>query len=302
MMLIHLHNQLPAYQILKQENIFALDEPRAAHPIPRLLKIILLNLMPTKVETETQFLRFLGSSVLPVEVTLMRIASRPSKHTPEEHLRSFYKTFAEIRHALFDGLIITGAPVEQLPFGQVDYWEELTQIMDWAGQHVFAHLYVCWAAQAALYHQFGIPKYPLPAKQFGVFEHRLIEKKCPLLRGFDDTFYAPHSRHTEIRRCDLEQVPEIKILAESDQAGVYLVASRDQRRVYITGHCEYDPHTLQNEYQRDRAAGLPIAPPENFYPGDDPQQPPNVLWRAHSHLLFSNWLNACVYQAAQGRF
>lgn len=293
---IKIPDQLPAYQILKNENIFVMDEKRAIHQNIRPLRIIILNLMPTKIATETQLLRLLGNTPLQVEVTLLRSETHQSKNTPEKHLLNFYQTFDQISAHNYDGLIITGAPVEQLEFNQVDYWEELKEIMDWGLSHAFAQLYICWGAQAALYHQFGIPKYPLTAKQFGVFEHRIIEKHVRLLRGFDDVFYAPHSRHTEIRRADIEKEPELKILAESDQAGVYIVATTNSRQIFITGHSEYDPFTLKSEYERDASAHLPISIPVNYYPDDDPNRFPVVSWRAHSHLLFANWINYYVYQ------
>jgi homoserine O-succinyltransferase len=293
---IKISNQLPAYEILKNENIFIMDENRAIHQDIRPLKILVLNLMPTKIATETQLLRLLGNTPLQVEVTLMRTSTHQSKNTSEDHLLNFYQTFDELSGQRFDGMIITGAPVEQLEFDQVDYWEELKTIMDWGLSNVFAHLYICWAAQAALYHQYGIPKYPLAAKQFGVFEHNVIEKNVKLLRGFDDVFYAPHSRHTEIRRADIENMPNLRILAESNKAGIYIVEAVDSRQVFITGHSEYDPFTLKSEYDRDVAAGLPISIPDNYYPDDDPSRLPVVRWRGHSHLLFANWINYYVYQ------
>jgi len=293
---IKIPDQLPAKQILSNENIFVMDEDRAVHQDIRPLRIAILNLMPTKIATETQLLRLLGNSALQVEVTLVRVSQHQSKNTPEEHLLTFYQTFDQVRDEKFDGLIITGAPVEHLPFEEVDYWEELKEIMDWGFQNVFSLFYICWGAQAALYHQFGIPKYPLPAKQFGVFSHRIVENHVKLLRGFDDVFYAPHSRHTEIRREDIKKVPQLKILAESDQAGVYIVVSRNGRQVFVTGHSEYDPLTLKKEYDRDVAAGLPIQVPLNYYPNDDPLQPPVVRWRSHANLLFANWINYYVYQ------
>jgi homoserine O-succinyltransferase len=293
---IKIPDQLPAYETLKNENIFVMDEKRAIHQDIRPLKILLLNLMPTKITTETQLLRLLGNTPLQVEVTLLRTSTHQSKNTSEEHLLNFYQTFEQVCTQNFDGLIITGAPVEQMPFEQVDYWEELTTIMDWGLRHVFSHLYICWGAQAGLYHQFGIPKYALAAKQFGVFEHHVTEKNVKLLRGFDDVFYAPHSRHTEIRRADIEKAPQVRILAESDEAGVYIAATNDGRQVFITGHSEYDPFTLKSEYDRDVAAGLPIAVPANYYPGNDPTQTPVVRWRGHSNLLFANWINYYVYQ------
>lgn len=293
---IKIPDQLPAKQILQNENIFVMDEERAIHQDIRPLKIAVLNLMPTKITTETQLLRLLGNTALQVEITLVRTNSHQGKNTPEEHLLAFYQTFDQIQDQKFDALIITGAPVEHLSFEQVDYWEELKAIMDWGFSHVFSLFYICWGAQAALYHQFGIPKYPLPAKQFGVFRHRVVEQNVKLLRGFDDVFYAPHSRHTEIRRADIERVPQLKILAESEEAGVYIVAARDGRQIFVTGHSEYDPLTLKKEYDRDVAAGLPITIPVNYYPQDDPTQPPFVRWRGHAHLLFANWINYYVYQ------
>jgi homoserine O-succinyltransferase len=289
-------DQLPARQVLQDENIFVMDEDRAAHQDIRPLKVAIVNLMPTKIATETQLLRLLGNTPLQVEITLVRTNSHQSKNTPEEHLLAFYETFDQIKSRKFDALIITGAPVEHLAFEQVDYWEELKEIMDWGFRNVFSLFYICWGAQAALYHQFGIPKYPLPEKQFGVFKHRVVEKHVKLLRGFDDVFYVPHSRHTEIRRSDIEKVPQLEILVESDEAGVYVLATRDGRQVFVTGHSEYDPLTLKKEYDRDVAAGLPISVPARYFPGDDPTQEPLVSWRGHAHLLFSNWINYYVYQ------
>jgi len=293
---IKIPDQLPAKEILKNENIFVMDEDRAIHQDIRPLRIAMLNLMPTKITTETQLLRLLGNTALQVEVTLVRTRTHQSKNTPEEHLLTFYQTFDQVQEEKFDALIITGAPVENLAFEQVDYWDELVTIMDWGLSHVFSLFYICWGAQAALYHQFGIPKYPLPAKQFGVFPHRVLEPNIKLLRGFDDVFYAPHSRHTEIRRVDIEKAPELKILAESDEAGVYIMATTDGRQVFVTGHSEYDPLTLKKEYDRDVAAHLPISIPVNYYPGDDPNQTPLVRWRGHANLLFANWINYYVYQ------
>jgi homoserine O-succinyltransferase len=293
---IKIPDQLPAKEILKNENIFVMDEDRAIHQDIRPLRIAMLNLMPTKITTETQLLRLLGNTALQVEVTLVRTRTHQSKNTPEEHLLTFYQTFDQVQEEKFDALIITGAPVENLAFEQVDYWDELVTIMDWGLSHVFSLFYICWGAQAALYHQFGIPKYPLPAKQFGVFPHRVLEPNVKLLRGFDDVFYAPHSRHTEIQRVDIEKAPELKILAESDEAGVYIVATTDGRQVFVTGHSEYDPLTLKKEYDRDVAARLPISIPVNYYPENDPSQTPLVRWRGHANLLFANWINYYVYQ------
>ena len=293
---IKIPDQLPAYETLQNENIFVMDEGRASHQDIRPLKIALLNLMPTKITTETQLLRLLGNTPLQVEVTLLRTGTYQSKNTPEEHLLNFYQTFDQVSDQMFDGMIITGAPVEQLPFEEVDYWSELTRIMDWAVTHVFARLYICWGAQAGLYHHFGVPKYPLAAKQFGIFKHNVTEKNIKLLRGFDDVFYAPHSRHTEIRREDIEKIPGLQVIAESDEAGVYIVAHAESRQVFITGHSEYDPLTLKAEYDRDVKAGLPIAIPVNYFADDDPTKAPVVRWRGHSHLLFANWINYYVYQ------
>ena len=293
---IKIPNTLPAAETLKNENIFVMPEDRALHQDIRPLRIALLNLMPTKIATETQFLRLLGNTPIQVEVTLLRTGSHHSRNTSEEHLLTFYQTFDQVRDQRFDALILTGAPVEHLPFEQVDYWPELVEIMDWGLENVFALLYVCWGAQAGLYHHFGVPKYPLPAKQFGVFRHRLTRPNVPLLRGYDDEFFAPHSRHTEVRREDILAVPDLELLAESDEAGVYLAASRNGRQIFITGHSEYDPLTLKKEYDRDVAAGLPIHVPVNYYPDDDPTRAPVVRWRGHSHLLFANWINYYVYQ------
>jgi homoserine O-succinyltransferase/O-acetyltransferase len=293
---IKIPNQLPAKEILQGENIFLMDEHRAIHQDIRPLKILLLNLMPTKIVTETQLLRLLGNTPLQTDLTLLRTHSHQSKNTPEEHLFNFYQTFDKIKDEKYDGMIITGAPVEQMPFEEVDYWPELAGIMDWAKTHVFASLFICWGAQAALYHYYGIPKYPLAAKQFGVFEHQVLKKNVKLLRGFDDVFYAPHSRHTEIRAEDVEKVAALDLLATSEAAGVYLAARKDGRQVFVTGHSEYDPFTLKSEYDRDVALNLPIAVPANYYPQDDPTREPIVRWRGHANLLFSNWINYCVYQ------
>jgi homoserine O-succinyltransferase len=289
---------LPARKILESEHIFLMDERRAAEQDIRPLRVAILNLMPTKISTETQILRLLGNSPLQVEITLLHMESHVSKNTPQEHLLAHYQTFDSIRHKKFDGLIVTGAPVEQMPFEKVDYWRELQQVMDWSETNVFSTFYICWGAQAALYHRYGVPKYDLPAKMFGVFPHRILSRDDVILRGFDDEFLAPHSRHTEIRAEDIEQVPELKLLAVSDEAGVYMVGSRDGRTIYITGHSEYDPLTLKAEYDRDVAKRLPIHVPKNYYPNDDPTQMPIVRWRGHANLLYTNWLNYYVYQEA----
>ena len=289
-------SSLPARGVLEAENVFLMDEQRALQQDIRPLRIALLNLMPTKVATETQLLRLLGNTPLQVEVTLLHMASHDAKNTSAEHLLEHYESFAEVRHQSFDGLIVTGAPVEQLPFEAVDYWEELTELLDWARTHVFSSLFICWGAQAALHRYYGIPKYALAEKMFGVFPHRLKVQNERIVQGFDDEFFAPHSRHTEIRREDVLAEPGLVLLAESDEAGVYLVQSADRRQVFVTGHSEYDPCTLQGEYARDLNKGLPIGIPRNYFPGDDPTQAPLVRWRGHSNLLFSNWLNYFVYQ------
>lgn len=293
---IKIPDNLPAKEILEGENIFVMGENRATHQDIRPLQIGILNLMPTKIATETQLLRLLGNTPLQVEITLVRTGSYQSKNTPEEHLVNFYVTFDDIRDKKFDGFIITGAPVEHLPFEEVDYWEELTELIDWTHHNVYSTFFICWGAQAGLYHQFGIPKYPLNAKMFGVFAHTFNRRNIPLLRGFDDVFYAPHSRHTEIRRADIEPIQDLEIISESELAGIYLVMRRDGRQIFATGHSEYDPLTLKGEYDRDIRLGKPIHIPLNYYPNDDPTGAPVVRWRSHSNLLFSNWLNYYVYQ------
>lgn len=293
---VKIPDNLPAKEILTNENIFVMGEKRALQQDIRALKIAILNLMPTKIETETQLLRLIGNTPLQVDVTLLHMRTHNSKNTSAKHLGTFYKTFKDIQKQKFDGLIITGAPVEHLEFEEVDYWEELKEIMDWKQEHVFSTFHICWGAQAGLYHQYGIPKYPLNAKMFGVFPHRVMKKNVRLLRGFDDVFYAPHSRHTEIRQEDVEKVPELEVLAISDEAGVYIVISKDERQVFVTGHSEYDPLTLKYEYDRDVRKGLPINIPKNYFPGDDPRRMPEVRWRGHSNLLYANWLNYYVYQ------
>jgi homoserine O-succinyltransferase/O-acetyltransferase len=287
---------LPARTTLERENIFVMDEERAIHQDIRPLRVAILNLMPTKIATETQLLRLLSNSALQVEVTLLHTATHESRNTDAEHLLNHYLTFDDVRNEKFDGLIITGAPVEQMPFEQVEYWDELTDIMNWTETHVESTFHICWGAQAGLYHRYGIPKYDLPRKMFGVFEHRVLARTESLLRGFDDVFLAPHSRHTEIRRTDVEQVSDLNILAESDDAGLYLLGTKDGRHLFATGHSEYDPLTLKGEYDRDVNKGLPINIPRNYYPSDDPAQPPTVRWRSHANLLYSNWLNYYVYQ------
>jgi homoserine O-succinyltransferase len=293
---IKVPDQLPAIETLHNENIFVMTEQRAHHQDIRPLQIILLNLMPMKMATEIQFLRLLGNSPLQVDVTLLHPQTYTAKNTPEEHLVKFYSTFDDVKGQKFDGLIITGAPVEQMEFEAVDYWDELTVIMDWAGVNVFNTLFICWGAQAGLYHHYGIPKYPLDKKISGVFPHHINKKNVALLRGFDDEFFVPQSRHSEVRREDIEKVPELEILAESPETGVYIVKAVDDRRIFVTGHSEYDPTTLQLEYERDRGMGMEIEVPCNYYPDNDPAQFPVVRWRGHANLLFANWLNYYVYQ------
>jgi homoserine O-succinyltransferase len=293
---VKIPDSLPATGILEGENIFVMGEQRARQQDIRPLRIAILNLMPTKIATETQLLRLLGNSPLQVEIELLHMASHDSRNTPSGHLLEHYLTFPEVRDQTFDGLVITGAPVENLPFEAVDYWGELTQVMDWASTHVYSTFHICWAAQAGLYHHYGIPKRPLAEKLSGVYRHHLNLRYERLARGFDDVFYAPHSRHTEIRREDILAQPGLALLAESEEAGVYLVLSEDRRQVFVTGHSEYDPQTLNDEYRRDLAKGLPIAVPRNYFPDDDPSREPVVRWRGHANLLYANWLNYCVYQ------
>jgi len=293
---IKIPNQLPAKEVLESENIFVMDENRALSQDIRAIRIVILNLMPTKITTETQLLRLIGNTPLQVEPIFIHMNTHQSKNTSQEHLRTFYKTFQDVQDQKFDGLIVTGAPVEHLSFHEVDYWNELVDIFSWACNNVFAHIYICWAAQAALYHHFGISKHPLPAKKFGTFAHRVVKQNVKLFRGFDDEFYAPHSRHTEIAREDIESEPRLEILAESQEAGLYIAGSIDERLLFVTGHTEYDPHTMKREYDRDLKANKPINVPENYYPEDDPSQTPIVRWRSHANLLFANWINYYVYQ------
>lgn len=293
---IKIPNELPAYKTLTDENIFIMDETRAVSQDIRPLKIAIVNLMPTKIDTETQLMRLLGNTALQVEVELLHTKSYESKHISKEHLKSFYKTFDQVRDQTFDGMIVTGAPVEQLSFEEVDYWQELCEIMEWSKSHVHSTLHICWGAQAGLYYHFGIQKYPLEKKMFGVFPHRVVRKSSILFRGFDDIFMVPHSRHTTVRREDIEACPMLKLLAASDEAGVYAMATENGRQIFITGHSEYDAETLGREYWRDKNLGLSIEVPKNYYPDDDDQNPPRVNWRSHANLLFSNWLNYFVYQ------
>lgn len=287
---------LPARAALEEENIFVMTEERAGAQDIRPMRIAIVNLMPTKIATETQLLRLLGNSPLQVDIVLLQAENHVSKNTSPEHLDRFYTTFSKVKDQKFDGMIVTGAPVEQLPFEKVDYWRELQTIMDYSAENVFSTLYICWGAQAGLYHRYGVPKYALPEKKFGVFPHTLSRSTEKLFRGFDDVFSVPHSRHTEVRREDIEKVPALEILAESEQAGVCVVMARETREIFVTGHLEYDPDTLATEYFRDRSKGLDAKVPANYFPGDNPDLPPSVNWRAHAHLFFSNWLNYHVYQ------
>ena len=287
---------LPAVEILKAENIFVMDDQRASTQDIRPLKLLILNLMPLKIVTETDLLRLISNTPLQIELDLMNVSGHISHNTPVEHIDTFYKDFSEIRPHNYDGMIITGAPVERLDFEKVDYWDQLTEIFDWARTHVTSTLYICWAALAGLYHFYGTPKHALPHKLFGVFTHHKHDEKNPIFRGFDDCFEVPHSRYSEVRRSDIEKNPELTILSESEEAGVYMVMARGGREFFITGHSEYSALTLDIEYRRDRAKGLDIALPRNYYPGDNPDNPPVVTWRGHANLLFTNWLNYFVYQ------
>lgn len=293
---IKIADSLPARQILESENIFVMTESRAAHQDIRPLKILLLNLMPLKISTETHILRMLSNTPLQIEIDLLMMSTYESHNTPKEHLTSFYKTFDDIKKNKYDGMIVTGAPVEQLDFEQVNYWEELTTIMDWSKSHVTSVFHICWGAQAALFHHYGIHKHPLPQKMFGVFDHTVTDTNEPLLRGFDDVFTAPHSRHTTIYASDINANKELKLLSTSEEAGVYIVMSSDRRMIFVTGHSEYDPNTLADEYFRDLKKGLPIEIPKNYFPNNDVTKDPHVAWRSHAHLLYSNWLNYFVYQ------
>jgi homoserine O-succinyltransferase/O-acetyltransferase len=293
---IKIPDHLPAKEVLIKENIFVMDETVAFHQDIRPLRIAILNLMPTKETTETQILRLLSNTPLQVEFVLLHPATHVSKNTSAEHLEMFYKTFDEVVDQQFDGMIITGAPVETMEFEDVNYWEELKRIMDWSKENVTSTLHICWASQAGLYHHFGVKKYPLSDKMFGVFPHRINKKNVKLLRGFDEIFLVPQSRHTEVRREEIEPIQGLEILSESDEAGVYIAATTDGRQIFVTGHSEYDPCTLKWEYDRDFNKGMEVAVPKNYYPNDDPSQQPPITWRAHANLLFSNWLNYYVYQ------
>lgn len=293
---INVPTNLPAVQELKRENIFIMEESRALHQDIRPLRIALLNLMPLKMVTEADLLRALSNTPLQVELDLLYMDVHESKNTPREHMEVFYKTFDEVKHQRYDGLIITGAPVELLEFEEVDYWERLCDLMEWSRENVSSTMHICWGAQAGLYYHYGIQKYPLPEKQFGVFAHYITDRRHQLVRGFDDVFLSPHSRYTENRMEDIKSHPDLELLAWSPEVGSNIVLSKDNRQIFISGHLEYNPLTLKNEYERDRKKGLDIAVPVNYFPGDNPEKEPVIRWRAHSSLLFSNWLNYYVYQ------
>lgn len=293
---IKTQSELPAREILERENIFAMDETRAIHQDIRAIEIGILNLMPLKEETELQLLRALSNTPLQVDVTFLMVSKHESKNTPTSHLNKFYLPFEKVKKQKFDGLIITGAPLEQMEYEEVDYWQEFTEICEWTKTNVTSTMHLCWGAQAGLYYHYGIPKYPLEGKRFGVYEHQVLNRKVPLVRGFDDTFMAPHSRHTEVPKEEIQKHPELTILAESAEAGVYLLLDTDGKKIFVMGHPEYDRVTLSNEYFRDKNKGLPITLPKNYFPGDDCKARPKLQWRAHANNLYTNWLNYYVYQ------
>ena len=293
---IKIPSNLPAFSALQEERIFVMPDDRAEHQDIRPLKIAILNLMPKKIETETQILRLLSNTPIQVDIDFVQTKSHVSKNTSQDHLVKFYTTFDEIKNNRYDGMIITGAPVEQIEFEEVDYWDELCEILDWTRTNVFSTLHICWGAQAGLYRHYNVPKYALPHKMFGIFPHYLVNYSNKILKGFDELFYVPHSRHTEIKREDIEKVEELEILTESSLSGVHMVASKNGRQFFITGHSEYDRDTLSNEYFRDKNKGLPIEIPYNYFPDDNPENEPVFTWRCHANQLFSNWLNYCVYQ------
>ena len=293
---------LPAKEILERENVFVMEEGRASHQDIRPIRIAIVNLMPLKEETELQILRSMSNTPLQVEVSFIALSSHESTHTSLSHLNQFYQSFEEVQDEFFDGVIITGAPVEQMEYEEVDYWEEVCEIMEWSKKHVTSTLHLCWGAQAGLYYHYGIPKYDLSQKKFGVFRHRVMNRKIPLVRGFDDYFYAPHSRHTEIREEDILKHEELTILAKSEEAGVFLVINQDGSQIFVMGHPEYDRMTLDSEYKRDTAKGLPITLPCNYYPDDDPTQRPMLQWRSHGNIMYANWINYYVYQQTPYEF
>ena len=293
---LRLPDRLPAIDLLKQENIFVMDDTRAHSQDIRPLRIVILNLMPLKITTETDLIRLLSNTPLQLEISFMKLKSHTPKNTPIEHMMMFYRDFAEMRQEKFDGMIITGAPVEQLDFEEVSYWDEITDIFAWARTHVTSTLYICWAAQAGLYYHYGIPKYPLPMKMFGIFSQKPLDPQLPIFRGFDDEFMMPHSRHTEIHREDILANPNLQLIAESDECGVSVVMAREGREFFITGHLEYAPNTLDNEYKRDKDIRKDVAPPLNYYRNNNPANPPVVTWRSHANLFYTNWVNYYVYQ------
>lgn len=293
---IKVQSELPAKKILEDENIFIMDETRAVHQDIRPLKIAILNLMPIKEDTEVQLLRSLSNTPLQVDVTFLTTGSYVGKHTPTSHLDQFYCTFDDVKGKRFDGLIITGAPVEQMEFEEVSYWSELVEIMEWSKTNVTSTLHICWGAQAGLYYHYGVPKRSLDRKMFGIFEHKVLQRKIPFIRGFDDVFYAPHSRYTTVDRDEIQKCEDLTILAESDEAGVFIVIAKDGKQIFVMGHPEYDRISLDNEYKRDVKKGIPIELPKNYYPQDQPECRPNLVWRAHSNAMYTNWLNYYVYQ------
>lgn len=299
---IKIQSDLPVKEILEQENIFVMDDTRAMHQDIRPIQIVILNLMPLKEETELQLLRSLSNTPLQIDVTFMAVASHEAKNTSRSHLNKFYVSFDQVKDQKFDGMIITGAPVEQMEYEEVDYWKEMCEIFEWSKTHATSTLHLCWGAQAGLYYHYGLKKYLLPEKKFGVYEHHVMNRKVPLVRGFDDYFMAPHSRHTEVRAEDIRAVKELTILAESEEAGVFLAIADEGRKIFVMGHPEYDRVTLDKEYKRDKDKGLDIKMPVNYYPNDDDTQKPRLQWRSHGNILYSNWLNYYVYQTTPFQF
>ncbi len=293
---LRLPDKLPAIELLKKENIFVMDDSRATSQDIRPLRIVILNLMPLKITTETDLVRLLSNTPLQLEIYFMKLKSHTSKNTPIEHMMMFYKDFDVLEKEKFDGMIITGAPIEHLEFEDVEYWNEISKIFAWANTHVTSTMYICWAAQAGMYYHYGVPKYQLPKKMFGIFQQHTLQPQIPLFRGFDDVFYMPHSRHTEVRREDIEKHNELEIVAESPDSGVSIVMARGGRQIFVTGHMEYSPYTLDSEYRRDLGKRDDVDMPKNYYRDNDPQKAPNVTWRAHANLLFSNWINYYIYQ------
>ena len=293
---IRISSELPAFKTLGEENIFVMSKERAEHQDIRPLKVAIVNIMPKKIETESQLMRLLSNTPLQVDIDLLQMASHVSRNTSHKHLEAFYKTFDEVKEDRYDGMIVTGAPVELLEYEEVDYWDEITQIFEWSKTHVYSTLYICWAAQAGLYYHFGVPKYTLPQKMFGIFPHRVEKENVQLLRGFDDVFNVPHSRNTEVRREDIEKVSQLEILTYSEISGVHIVANKNGRQYFITGHSEYDRDTIASEYFRDLKKGIDIQLPYNYFPDNDPEKEPLFSWRCAANLMFSNWLNYCVYQ------